>query len=181
MFPIFAFGGGNGVDALVTNRSRQGSHASDQGRADQGQDHCEGAPKSLGICLPSRWSDAGDGAAWQAPAGVEGWCGLEATHGRSCDRPRLQNRTASSISPMRSQARAGLRPRWRVGSSARSGLDDVEVIFRQVPKINGNLHFGSRLAFAPDGTLFITLGSAFNSRRPRTCLMTWARSFSHQS
>lgn len=62
---------------------------------------------------------------------------------------------------MRSQARAGLRPRWRVGSSARSGLDDVEVIFRQVPKINGNLHFGSRLAFAPDGTLFITLGERF--------------------
>lgn len=47
---------------------------------------------------------------------------------------------------------------WKLGES---GLDDVEVIFRQVPKINGNLHFGSRLAFAPDGTLFITLGERF--------------------
>ena len=48
--------------------------------------------------------------------------------------------------------------REKLGESA---LDDVELIFRQVPKINGNLHFGSRLAFAPDGTLFITLGERF--------------------
>ena len=41
------------------------------------------------------------------------------------------------------------------------GLENVEVIFRQEPKINGNLHFGSRLAFAPDGTLFVTLGERF--------------------
>jgi glucose/arabinose dehydrogenase len=47
------------------------------------------------------------------------------------------------------------------GKLGESGLDDVEVIFRQVPKINGNLHFGSRLAFGPDGTLFITLGERF--------------------
>jgi aldose sugar dehydrogenase len=37
-------------------------------------------------------------------------------------------------------------------------LDDVEVIFRQVPKATGGLHFGSRLVFAPDGRLFVTLG-----------------------
>ncbi len=37
-------------------------------------------------------------------------------------------------------------------------LEDVEVIFRQTPKVAGNGHFGSRLAFAPDGKLFVTLG-----------------------
>jgi aldose sugar dehydrogenase len=37
-------------------------------------------------------------------------------------------------------------------------LDDVQVIFRQEPKVNGSLHFGSRLVFAPDGRLFVTLG-----------------------
>ncbi len=37
----------------------------------------------------------------------------------------------------------------------------AEVIFRQEPKIDGPNHFGSRLAFAPDGTLYITLGERF--------------------
>jgi glucose/arabinose dehydrogenase len=41
------------------------------------------------------------------------------------------------------------------------GLDKVEVIFRQVPTIDGGNHFGSRLAFAPDGKLFVTLGERF--------------------
>ena len=42
------------------------------------------------------------------------------------------------------------------GSAGR--LDDVRVIFRQTPSYRGNKHFGSRLAFAPDGTLFVTVG-----------------------
>ncbi|MGE4220702.1 MAG: PQQ-dependent sugar dehydrogenase [Alphaproteobacteria bacterium] len=37
-------------------------------------------------------------------------------------------------------------------------LEGLQVIFRQVPKVDGGLHFGSRLAFAPDGTLFVTTG-----------------------
>jgi glucose/arabinose dehydrogenase len=40
-------------------------------------------------------------------------------------------------------------------------LEDVKVIFRQTPKVSGGNHFGGRLAFAPDGTLFITLGERF--------------------
>lgn len=47
------------------------------------------------------------------------------------------------------------------GKLGETGLDDVQVIFRQVPKVNGGNHFGSRLAFAPDGTLFVTLGERF--------------------
>lgn len=37
-------------------------------------------------------------------------------------------------------------------------LEKLHVIFRQLPKTTGGTHFGSRLAFAPDGNLFITLG-----------------------
>jgi glucose/arabinose dehydrogenase len=40
-------------------------------------------------------------------------------------------------------------------------LADVQVIFRQQPKFDSRLHFGSRLAFARDGRLFITLGDRF--------------------
>ena len=42
-----------------------------------------------------------------------------------------------------------------------SALENVEVIFRQEPKVGGSNHFGSRLVFAPDGTLFVTLGERF--------------------
>lgn len=37
-------------------------------------------------------------------------------------------------------------------------LRDVQVIWRQVPKAAGRGHFGNRIAFAPDGKLFITSG-----------------------
>lgn len=41
-------------------------------------------------------------------------------------------------------------------------LKDVEVIFKAEPKVSGSNHWGSRLLFAPDGTLFVTLGERFN-------------------
>ena len=39
-----------------------------------------------------------------------------------------------------------------------AGLGAVQVIYRQTPKVGGSGHFGSRLVFARDKTLFITLG-----------------------
>ncbi len=42
-----------------------------------------------------------------------------------------------------------------------NALADVRVIFRQEPKVEGGNHFGSRLVFAPDGKLFVTLGERF--------------------
>jgi glucose/arabinose dehydrogenase len=40
-----------------------------------------------------------------------------------------------------------------------TSLQDVAVIFRQVPKVaNSGVHFGSRMAFRSDKTLFVTLG-----------------------
>ena len=43
-----------------------------------------------------------------------------------------------------------------------NSLKDLKVIFRQQPKTVGAQHFGSRLVFAPDGNLFITLGDRGN-------------------
>lgn len=43
-------------------------------------------------------------------------------------------------------------------------LENVEVIFRQLPAAGGGNHFGSRLVFAPDGNLFVTLGDRFSQR-----------------
>jgi glucose/arabinose dehydrogenase len=47
------------------------------------------------------------------------------------------------------------------GRLAETGLERTEVIFRQVSKVSGGNHFGSRLAFSPDGHLFVTLGERF--------------------
>ncbi|CAL8981349.1 Aldose sugar dehydrogenase YliI [Rhodoplanes serenus] len=40
-------------------------------------------------------------------------------------------------------------------------LSDLKVIFRQQPKVSGGNHFGSRIVFRRDGTLFVTLGERF--------------------
>jgi glucose/arabinose dehydrogenase len=43
-------------------------------------------------------------------------------------------------------------------SGDRRSLEQVRVIFRAMPTYDGTMHFGSRLAFGPDGMLYITLG-----------------------
>jgi glucose/arabinose dehydrogenase len=43
-------------------------------------------------------------------------------------------------------------------------LEDVRVIYQQQPKVGGSNHFGSRLVFARDGTLFVTQGDRFTYR-----------------
>jgi glucose/arabinose dehydrogenase len=50
-------------------------------------------------------------------------------------------------------ARATFRP-----ASAKPKLENVEVIWRQTPKVSGSGHYSHRLAFSPDGKLFITSG-----------------------
>ncbi len=37
-------------------------------------------------------------------------------------------------------------------------LDDVKVLWHQTPTLESSKHFGSRIVFAPDGNLFVTLG-----------------------
>lgn len=41
-------------------------------------------------------------------------------------------------------------------------LENATVIYRQTPKVVSARHYGSRLAFSPDGTLFITQGDRGN-------------------
>ncbi|MDB5730566.1 MAG: hypothetical protein JWQ03_461 [Variovorax sp.] len=45
-----------------------------------------------------------------------------------------------------------------------SRLEHVKVIFVQQPKVEGQLHFGCRIAEARDGTLFLTLGERVSRR-----------------
>jgi glucose/arabinose dehydrogenase len=45
-----------------------------------------------------------------------------------------------------------------------TGLTDVRVIYRQEPKVSSGGHFGSRLVFRRDGTLFVTQGDRFSYR-----------------
>ncbi len=50
------------------------------------------------------------------------------------------------------------------GRLAGRNLEDVQVIYRQQPKVKGSLHFGSRLVFLRDGTLAVTQGDRFEYR-----------------
>ena len=43
-----------------------------------------------------------------------------------------------------------------------NNLEEAEVIFTVEPKTRGRLHYGSRLVFATDGTLLITIGDRYN-------------------
>jgi glucose/arabinose dehydrogenase len=43
-------------------------------------------------------------------------------------------------------------------SASAAALEDVTVIWRQVPKVSGSGHYGHRLLFSPDGYLFISSG-----------------------
>ncbi len=59
--------------------------------------------------------------------------------------------------------------RGRLGDGA---LEDVQVIWRQVPKVGGANHWGSRLVFARDGTLFVTTGERYTERERAQDLST---------
>lgn len=51
--------------------------------------------------------------------------------------------------------------RGRLTSDA---LENVQVLWRQTPKVESELHFGSRIVFAPNDTMFITTGDRYNQR-----------------
>jgi len=44
------------------------------------------------------------------------------------------------------------------GEDGGGKLEDVKVIFRQMPSYDGNKHFGSRLVFGPNHELYVTVG-----------------------
>lgn len=57
-------------------------------------------------------------------------------------------------------------------SSAATSLDSVMVIYRQLPKVASGAHFGGRIVFAPDTTLFITQGERFSAREQAQSLIS---------
>lgn len=54
-------------------------------------------------------------------------------------------------------------------TSAQPALENLEVIWRQTPKVSGNGHYAHRLAFSPDGHLFISSGD----RQKLTPAQSW--------
>jgi glucose/arabinose dehydrogenase len=50
------------------------------------------------------------------------------------------------------------RARLALDSTGGAALEDFAVIWRQQPKVDGGGHFGHRIAFGPDGDLFISSG-----------------------
>ena len=48
-------------------------------------------------------------------------------------------------------------------STDRRNLERLQVIFRVMPTYDGSLHYGSRLAFGPDGKLYVTDGERSDS------------------
>jgi glucose/arabinose dehydrogenase len=46
-----------------------------------------------------------------------------------------------------------------------SVLTNVRVIYSQEPKLNSNLHYGSRIVFRPDSTMFVTQGERYTARK----------------
>ncbi|HRD77313.1 MAG TPA: PQQ-dependent sugar dehydrogenase, partial [Hyphomicrobiaceae bacterium] len=62
-----------------------------------------------------------------------------------------------------------------VDEGGRGELRDLKVVFRQQPATRGGLHFGSRLAFAPDGTLFVTLGERYQRDEAQSLEKHWGK------
>jgi glucose/arabinose dehydrogenase len=57
--------------------------------------------------------------------------------------------------------------RGRLVDGAQPRIEGLEIVFRMQPTIDSALHAGARLVFAPDGTLFVTLGDRFVSEGRR--------------
>ena len=49
-------------------------------------------------------------------------------------------------------------------NDATNALEDVRVIYSQQPKVRSGGHFGSRIVFRKDGTMFVTQGDRFSFR-----------------
>ena len=62
---------------------------------------------------------------------------------------------------------------------ADDGLQNVTVIFGQKDRVNGGHHFGSRIAFANDGTLFVTTGERYSEKARAQSLDSHLGKFIH--
>ncbi|MCC7060509.1 MAG: PQQ-dependent sugar dehydrogenase [Burkholderiaceae bacterium] len=69
----------------------------------------------------------------------------------------------SFAQPVQGRARTAV-ARARLVESTAPALRDVSVIFAQQDAASGGNHFGSRLVFGRDGSLFVTLGDRYSHR-----------------
>jgi aldose sugar dehydrogenase len=67
--------------------------------------------------------------------------------------PRSEGKNGTSV------AKAKL-----VSGDSGGRLEEFEVIFRQEPSYASGNHFGSRIVFTPDGSMFVTLGDRYSPR-----------------
>lgn len=56
-------------------------------------------------------------------------------------------------------------------TAAHPKLENLEIIWRQTPKVSGSGHYSHRMAFSPDGKLFITSGE----RQKQTPAQSWTQ------
>lgn len=67
-----------------------------------------------------------------------------------------------------------LRGEW-VGSAKDGDLKTLTRLFEAVPSVNSSLHFGSRLAFHKDGSIFMTLGERNERDRAQKLDQHWGK------
>jgi aldose sugar dehydrogenase len=81
------------------------------------------------------------------------------------DRQFAENRTIYlSFAEDRGNGRSGTSVARARINTAGTGLEGLQVIFRQEPSYSNGYHFGSRLVFDRMGALFVTLGERFDLR-----------------
>ena len=104
-----------------------------------------------------------DGKLSEAGCGTAG--GRRSRSGRAARcraRPELRHQSSDLLELRRAaRRRARTTPPSRAARLVEDGtprVEDVQVIFHQAPSLNSTLHFGGRLVFGRDGTLFVTLG-----------------------
>ena len=84
-------------------------------------------------------------------------------------RPSPPIARSTGASPSRAQGGNGTSVARGTLAPDRRSLTDVRVIFRVLPSYDDNMHYGSRLAFGPDGMLYVTDGERSDpTRRVRT-------------
>ncbi len=107
------------------------------------------------------------GAAWQLSAPIAGVPAVQAQGQGGLLDVALDPQFASnrlvylSYAEPRSDGAGTSVARARLSADERT-LENLQVIFRQQPSARGGLHFGSRLVFGRDSTLFVALGERYD-------------------
>jgi glucose/arabinose dehydrogenase len=79
----------------------------------------------------------------------------EASQANPPEKPEIDPRVAGGIAPDDTRLRGGVVARATLDGNS---LSDVQPIWKQEPKTVARGHFGHRIVFAPDGTMFVTSG-----------------------